>query len=56
MKTNRAYRHTSTAIYKRSKNLRAVQRLLGHSKLESTVIDLGIEVNDALEISEQTEI
>jgi hypothetical protein len=42
--------------YKRTKNLRAVQLLLGHSKLESTVRYLGIEVDDALEISEQTEI
>ena len=56
MKTNRAYRHTSTVIYKRSKNLRAVQLLLGHSKLGSTVRYLGIEVDDALEISEQAEI
>jgi hypothetical protein len=39
-----------------TKNLRAVQFLLGHSKLESTVRYLGIEVDDALEISEQTEI
>ena len=38
------------------KNLRAVQLLLGHSKLESTVRSLGIEADDALEISEQTEI
>ena len=37
-------------------NLRAVQLLLGHSKLESTVRYLGIEVDDALEISEQIEI
>jgi hypothetical protein len=36
--------------------LRAVQLLLGYSKLESTVRYLGIEVDDALEISEQTEI
>jgi site-specific recombinase XerC len=46
----------STLIYRRTKNLRAVQLLLGHSKLESTVRYLGIEVDDALEISEQTEI
>ena len=45
-----------TLIYRRTKNLRAVQLLLGHSKLESTVRYLGIEVDDALEISEQTEI
>ena len=45
-----------TLIYRRTKNLRAVQLLLGQSKLESTVRYLGIEVDDALEISEQTEI
>lgn len=39
-----------------SKNLRAVQLLLGHSKLESTVRYLGIEVDDALEMAEQTEV
>ncbi|BDT61301.1 phage integrase [Massilia varians] len=39
-----------------TKNLRAVQRLLGHTKLESTVRYLGIEVDDALEIAEQTEV
>jgi len=49
-------RTKATSIYKRTKNLRAVQLLLGHSKLESTVRYLGIEVNDALDISEQTEI
>jgi site-specific recombinase XerC len=48
--------HKATLIYRRTKNLRAVQLLLGHSKLESTVRYLGIEVDDALEISEQTEI
>jgi site-specific recombinase XerC len=46
----------ATLIYKRSKNLRVVQLLLGHSKLESTVRYFDIEVDDALEISEQTEI
>jgi len=40
----------------RTKNLRAIQLPLGHSKLESTVRYLGIEVDDALEIAEQTEI
>jgi site-specific recombinase XerC len=49
-------RTKATLIYKRTKNLRAVQLLLGLSKLESTVRYLGIEVDDALEISEQTEI
>jgi site-specific recombinase XerC len=43
-------------IYRRTKNLRVVQLLLGHTKLESTVRYLGIEVDDALEISEQTEV
>lgn len=48
-------RTKATLIYRRTKNLRAVQLLLGHTKLESTVRYLGIEVDDALEISEQTE-
>jgi integrase len=45
-----------TLIYRRTKNLRAVQLLLGHTKLESTVRYLGIEVDDALEMAEQTEV
>jgi site-specific recombinase XerC len=49
-------RTKATLIYRRTKNLRAVQLLLGDPKLESTVRYLGIEVDDALEISEQTEI
>lgn len=43
-------------VYRRTKNLRAVQLLLGHTKLESTVRYLGIEVDDALELAEQTEV
>ncbi len=43
-------------IYKKTGNLRAVQLLLGHTKLESTVRYLGIEVDDALSISEQIEL
>ncbi|RYG56730.1 MAG: integrase [Alphaproteobacteria bacterium] len=54
--THSMRRTKATLIYRRTKNLRAVQLLLGHSKLESTVRYLGIEVADALEISEQTEI
>ncbi len=46
----------ASLIYKRTKNLRAVQLLLGHTKLESTIRYLGIEVDDALELAEQTEI
>jgi integrase len=42
--------------YKKTGNLRACQLLLGHRKLESTVRYLGIEVDDALEISEQIEL
>lgn len=46
----------ATLIYLRTKNLRAVQIFLGHTKLESTVRYLSIELEDALEISEQTEL
>ncbi len=50
-------RRTKTAlIYRRTKNLRTVQLLLGHTKLESTVRYLGIEVDDALEMAEQMEV
>lgn len=49
-------RTKATLIYLRIKNLRAVQLLLGHTKLESTVRRLGIEVGDAREIAEQTEV
>jgi integrase len=54
--TNSLRRTKATLIYRRTKNLRAVQLLLGHTKLESTVRYLGIEVDDALEIAEQTEV
>jgi integrase len=53
--THTMRRTKSTLIYRRTKNLRAVQLLLGHSRLESTVRYLGIEVDDALEIAEQTD-
>jgi integrase len=45
-----------TLIYKRTKNLRAVQLFLGHAKIESTVRYLEIDVDDALEISEDMDI
>jgi integrase len=54
--THSMRRTKPTLIYRRTKNLRAVQLLLGHTKLESTVRYLGIEVDDALEIAEQTEV
>ena len=54
--THTMRRTKATLIYRRTRSLQAVQLLLGHSKLESTVRYLGIEVDDALEISEQTEI
>ena len=53
--THSLRRTKATLIYGRTKNLRAVQLLLGHTKLESTVRYLGIEVDDAL-IAEQTEV
>ena len=54
--THTLRRTKAALIYRRTKNLRAVQLLLGHSKLESTVRYLGIEVDDALEMAEQTEV
>jgi len=53
--THSLRRTKPTLIYRRTRNLRADQLLLGHSKLESTVRYLGVEVDDALEIAEQTE-
>lgn len=49
-------RTKASLIYRRTKNLRTVQLLLGYMKLESTVRCLGIEVDDALEIAAQTEV
>ncbi len=54
--THSMRRTKATLIYRRTKNLRAIQLLLGHTKLESTVRYLGIEVDDALEMAEQTEV
>jgi len=54
--THTMRRTKASLIYRRTKNLRAVQLLLGHTKLESTVRYLGIEVDDALEMAEQTEL
>ena len=49
-------RTKASLIYRRTKDLRAVQLLLGHAKLESTVRYLGIEGDDALELAEQTDL
>ena len=54
--THTIRRTKASLIYRRTKNIRAVQRLLGHTKLESTVRYLGAEVENALERSEQTEV
>ena len=53
--THTMRRTKAALIHRRTKNLRVVQLLLGHSKLESTVRYLGIDVDDALEIAEQSE-
>ena len=53
--THSMRRTRATLIYRRTHNLRAVQLLPGHTKLESTVRYLGIEVDDALEILELTD-
>lgn len=54
--THSLRRTKATLIYRRTGNLRAVQLLLGHTKVESTVRYLGIEVDDALAIAEQIEV
>jgi integrase len=54
--THSMRRTKASLVYRRAKNLRAVQLLLGNTKLESTVRYLGIEVDDALELAEQTEV
>jgi len=54
--THSLRRTKATLIYRRTDNLRAVQILLGHTKIESTVRYLGIEVDDALSIAEQVEV
>ena len=54
--THSLRRTKATLIYRKTRNLRAVQLLLGHVKLESTVRYLGIEVDDALDIAERIEL
>jgi integrase len=54
--THSLRRTKATLIYKKTGNLRAVQLLLGHTKIESTVRYLGIEVDDALAVAEQIDV
>jgi len=54
--THSLRRTKATLIYRRTGNLRAVQLLLGHTRIESTVRYLGIEVDDALSIAEQVDV
>ena len=54
--THSIRRTKAAQIYRKTGNLRAVQLLLGHTKIESTVRYLGIEVDDALTLSEQVEL
>jgi integrase len=54
--THSLRRTKATLIYRRTGNLRAVQLLLGHTKIESTVRYLGIEIDDAIEIAEKIEV
>jgi integrase len=54
--THSLRRTKATLIYKKTGNLRVVQLLLGHTKVESTVRDLGIEVDDALAVAEQIDV
>lgn len=54
--THSLRRTKATLIYRRTDNLRAVQLLLGHTRIESTVRYLGIEVDDALAIAEQVDV
>lgn len=54
--THSMRRTKATLLYRRTKNLRAIQLLLGHSKLDSTVRYLGIVIDDALEMSEQMNV
>lgn len=54
--THSLRRTKATLIYRKTGNLRAVQLLLGHTKIESTVRYLGIEIDDAIEIAEKIDI
>jgi len=54
--THSMRRTKATLIYRRTGNLRAVQLLFGHTKIESTVRYLGVEIDDALDIAEKIDV
>lgn len=54
--THSLWRTKATMIYKATGNLRAIQILLGHTKIENKVRYLGVDIEDALELAERTEI
>jgi integrase len=54
--THSLRRTKASLIYKQTGNLRAVQILLGHTKIESTVRYLGVDIEDALALSESTDV
>lgn len=54
--THSLRRTKAALVYKRTGNLRAVQMLLGHTKIETTVRYLGVDIEDALALSENTEL
>ena len=54
--THSLRRTKAAEIYRKTGNLRAVQLLLGHTKVDSTVRYLGVELEDALSIAEQIDI
>ncbi len=54
--THSMRRTKAALIYRKTGNLRAVQLLLGHTKMDSTVRYLGIEIEDALDIAESVEL
>jgi site-specific recombinase XerC len=54
--THSLRRTKAAMIYEATGNLRAIQILLGHTKIENTVRYLGVDIEDALELAERTEI
>ena len=54
--THSMRRTKASIIYRETKNLRAIQILLGHSKIDSTIRYLGVEVDDALDLAERIQV